>query len=53
MVMYGNLVKQQLGIFPPWKIEHILRDLNEKADTLKAVVASIPIRETMFLLVYY
>ena len=36
-----------------WRLEHISRDLNEKVDALAAVAASIPIRETMFLSVYY
>ena len=36
-----------------WKLEHILRDSNEKADALAAVAASLPIKETVFLLVYF
>ena len=53
MVRYACLVKQRLGSFAAWKLEHIPRDLNEKVDALELVVASIPIRETVFLLVYY
>ena len=52
MVMYTNLVKQRLGIFAAWKLEHIPRNSNEKANTLAVVAASIPIKETVFLLVY-
>ena len=38
--------------FDAWKLEHILRDWNEKADALAAVAASLPIKETIFLPVY-
>ena len=53
MVKYASLVKQRLESFAAWKLEHILRDSNEKVDALGAVASSIPIRETMFLPVYY
>ena len=53
MVKYASLVKQQLGSFAAWKLEHIPRDSNEKANALTAVAASIPIKETVFLPVYY
>ena len=53
MVKYVSLFKQRLGIFAAWKPKHIRRDSNENADALAVVAASIPIRETMFLLVYY
>ena len=53
IVRYACLVKQRLGSFTAWKLEHILRDSNEKVDVLVAMVASIPIIETVFLLVYY
>ena len=36
-----------------WKLEHILRDSNEKAEALAVVVAPLPIKETMLLPVYY
>ena len=36
-----------------WKLEHTLRDSNEKADALAAVSVSIPIRETLFLPIFY
>ena len=35
-----------------WKLEHISRNLNEKADALVAVAASLPIKEMIFLSVY-
>ena len=53
MVKYVSLVKQRLGSFVAWKLDHILRDSNEKADALAAVVASILLREAVFLLIYY
>ena len=53
MVKYASLVRQRLGSFASWKLEHIPRDLNGKVDALAVVVASIPIKETVFLPVYY
>ena len=53
MVKYVFLVKQRLSSFPVWKLEHIPRDSNEKADTLAFVAASLPITETIFLPIYY
>ena len=53
MIRYASPVKQQLGRFEGWKLEHISRDSNEKADALVVVAASLPIRETVFLPVYY
>ena len=53
MVKYSNLVKQWLESFAAWKLEHIQRVSNEKADALAAVAASIPIRETLLLPIYY
>ena len=53
MVRYVSLVKQWLGSFAALKLKNIPRDSNEKADALAAVVASLPIRETVFLPVYY
>ena len=53
MVKYESLVKQWLGSFVAWKLEHISRDSNEKADPFATVAASILIKETMFLPVYY
>ena len=53
MIKYVCLVKLQLGSFAAWKLKHILRDLNERANALAVVVASLPIKETVFLPVYY
>ena len=53
MAKYVGLVKQRLEIFTTWKLEHILRDSNQRVDTLVAVVASIPIKEIVFLPIYY
>ena len=44
MVRYASLVKQRLESFGAWKLEHIPRDSNEKADALVAVDASLPIK---------
>ena len=52
MVRYASLVKQRLESFAAWKLEHISRDLNEKANALAVVAASLLIIETIFLLVY-
>ena len=53
MAKYVTLVKQRLGSFSAWKLEHIHRDCNEKADALASVAASLPIAETIFLPIYY
>ena len=53
MIKYVCLVKLRLGSFAAWKLEHILRDLNERENALAVVFASLPIKETVFLLVYY
>ena len=53
MRKYVSLVKQCLGSFSAWKLEHILRDCNGKAEALAAVAASLPIIETVFLPIYY
>ena len=52
MARYMGLIKQRLGSFAAWKLEHILRDSNERADALTVVVASILIKETIFLPIY-
>ena len=52
MVRYASQVKQRLESFAAWKLEHIPMDLNEKVDTLADVDASLPIKETIFFLVY-
>ena len=53
MAKYVSLVKQRLGSFSAWKLEHIPRDCNEKADALAVVAASLSITETVFLPIYY
>ena len=53
MIKCVCLVKLRLGSFVTSKLENLLRDSNEKTDALAAVTASLPIKETVFLLVYY
>ena len=53
MEKYASLVKHKLSAFTIWKLEHVLRDNNEKADALAAMVASLPIKETIYLPIYY
>ena len=53
MAMYASLINLRLGSFAAWLLEHILRSSNRKVDTLAAVVASLPIKETMIHPVYY
>ena len=53
MEKYVSLVKQRLGSFLAWKLDHIPRDCNEKVDALAAVAVSLPMTETVFLPIYY
>ena len=53
MVKYVTLVKQQLAGFSTWKLEHVIRNFNERADTLAAGGASLPITETIFMPIYF
>ena len=53
MEKYVYLVRQCLDGFLAWRLEHITRDCNEKADALAAVAASLPITETVFQPIYY
>ena len=53
MIKYVCLVKLRLGSFGAWKLEHILRDSNEKADALAAMAASFPLKEMMLLPIYF
>ena len=53
MTKYGSLVKQKLNALSAWKLEHVPRDCNERADALAVVAASLPITETVFLPIYY
>ena len=50
---YASLVKQKLNTLSAWKLEHVPRECNERADALAAVAALLPIRETIFLPIYY
>ena len=53
MAKYVTLVKQCLAGFSTWKLEHVPRDSNEKADTLAVITTSLPITEMIFLPIYY
>ena len=53
MEKYISLVKQKLNTLTTWKLEHIPRDSNERADALAVVAASLPITETIYLHIYY
>ena len=53
MEKYVSLVKQLLDNFSAWKLEHITRDCNERADALAAVAALLLITETVILPIYY
>ena len=53
MTKYVNLVTLRLGNFVAWRLKHVLRDSNEKADALEAVAASLPIKAIVLLPVYY
>ena len=53
MEKYASLVKQKLSIFIAWKLEHVCRDSNEWADALVVVAASLLIKETIYLPIYY
>ena len=53
MTKYASLVKQKLNALSAWKLEHVPRNCNERADALASVAASLPITETVFLPIYY
>ena len=53
MAKYASLVRQKLSTLTTWKLEHILRDSNERTDALAIVATSLPITETIYLLIYY
>ena len=50
---YASLVKQKLSTLTTWKLEHVPRDSNERVDALAAMAASLPIKETIYLPIYY
>ena len=53
MTKYVGLINLRLGSFAAWRIEHVPRSSNEKADALATVAAFLPIKETILLLIYY
>ena len=53
MAKYVSLVNERLGNFSAWKLEHVPKDCNEKADALAAVAASLPMTEIIYLPIYY
>ena len=53
MAKYVSRVKQCLDSFSVWKLEHVPRDCNDKANALAIVAASLPITETIFLPIGY
>ena len=53
MTKYASIVKQKLSILTAWNLEHVPRDSNERADALAAVAPSLPIKETIYLPIYY
>ena len=53
MTKYASLVKQRLSALSTWKLEHIPRDRNERVDALATVAASLSVKETIYLPIYY
>ena len=53
MTKYVSLVNIRLRSFIAWRLEHVPRDSNEKADALEVVVVSLPIKETVLLPINY
>ena len=53
MAKYASLVKKKLNTLSAWKLEHVPRDCNKRVDALADMAASLPIRETIFLPIYY
>ena len=53
MTKYVSLVTLRLGNFMAWQLEHVSRYSNEKAEALAAVAVSLPIKETVLLLIGY
>ena len=51
MTKYVSLINLRLGSFVARQLEHVPRNSNKKADALSAVAVSLPIKETMLLLV--
>ena len=53
MAKYVSLINLRVGSFVAWRLEHIPRSSNRKADALAAIAASLPIKETVLILIYY
>ena len=53
MEKYASLVKQKLSTLSARRLEHVHRDRNERADALAAVTASLPVKEMIYLPIYY
>ena len=52
MAKYVSLINLRLGNFTAWRLEHVPRSSNEKANALAVVSPSLPIKETVLLPVY-
>ena len=53
MAKYVSLINLRLGSFEDLLLEHVPRSSDEKANTLAALAASLPIKETVLLPIYY
>ena len=53
MTKYVSLMNLRLGSFAAWRLEHVTRSSNEKADALVAIAVFLLIKETVLLPVYY
>ena len=53
MAKYASLTKQKLSALTVWKLEHVPKNHNEKADALAVVAASLPVKESIYLPIYY
>ena len=53
MMKYASRVKQRLRSLSVWRLEHVPRNSNGKADALASVPALLPVNETIVLPIYY
>ena len=53
MEKYASLVKQKLSTLSAWRLEHVPKDRNKRADALAAVATSLQVKETIYLPIYY
>ena len=53
MAKYASLAKQKLSTLSTWRLEHVPRDRNERVDALATIAASLPLREAIYLPIYY